>query len=125
MTKTEISAERMADIRREWATEDPEATAEQWERLREAAAESSISGSLRRAIHAGRRTVIQLAQDIGLDSQDLSEWMQGVRTLRSDVLKIFRRDVMFREVFENFIRPDEFVVHDRLPWCGLIVPHAS
>ena len=86
MTKTEISAEQMADIRRDWAAEDPDATAEQWERLREAAAEPSISGSLRRAIHAGRRTVIQLAQDIGLDSQDLSEWMQGVRTLRSDVL---------------------------------------
>ncbi len=86
MTKTEISAERITNIRREWDTEDPQATAEQWDRLREAAAETSISGSLRRAIHAGRRTVNQLAKDVGLDSQDLSEWMQGVRTLRSDVL---------------------------------------
>ena len=61
-TNTAISAERMADIRREWAAEDPEAAAEQWERLREAAADTSISGALRRAIHAGHRTVNQLAQ---------------------------------------------------------------
>ena len=86
MTKTELSAEKMADIRREWAAEDPDATAERWEQLHEAAAEPSISGSLRRAIHTGRRTVNQLAQEVGLDSQDLSEWLQGIRTLRSDVL---------------------------------------
>ena len=85
-TKIEISAERMADIRREWAAEDPEGTAEQWERLREAAAEASISGSLRRAIHSGGRTLNQLAKDVGIDSRQLSEWMQGERTLRSDIL---------------------------------------
>ena len=85
-TKTEISAERMADIRREWAAEDPDAAAAQWERLQEASAEMSISGSLRRAIHSGRRTVNQLADDVGIDARQLSEWMQGVRTLRSDVL---------------------------------------
>ena len=85
-TKTEISAERMADIRREWAAEDPAAAAEQWERLQDAAADTSISGALRRAIHTGSRTVNQLAQDVGIDSGHLSEWMQGERTLRSDVL---------------------------------------
>lgn len=87
MTKTtQISEERMADIRREWAAEDPAAAAAQWERLREAKSENSLSGALRRAVHAGHRTVNQLAQDVGIDSWHLSEWLEGERTLRSDVL---------------------------------------
>ena len=41
------------------------------------------------------------------------------------VVKVFGHDVMFRQVFEDFIGPDEFIVHHRLPWFDPIVPRAS
>ncbi len=81
-----IPAERMDEIRRSWAQDDAGAAAVQFERLEEAASEPSISGQLRRAIHASGRPVSQIARAVGLESRELGEWLEGERTLRSDIL---------------------------------------
>ncbi len=81
-----ISPERMDEIRGSWEHDDPNAAAEQFERLQEAAAEPSISGQLRRAIHASGRAVSHLARSVGIEPRHLSEWLQGQRNLRSDIL---------------------------------------
>ena len=85
-TNAVISPERMDEIRRSWEHNDPNAAAEQFERLQEAAAEPSTSGQLRRAIHASGRAVNHLARSVGIEPRHLSEWLQGQRNLRSDIL---------------------------------------
>lgn len=54
--------------------------------MREAAEENTFSGELRRAIHAGDRDLISLAEVVGTTPIHLSEFLAGDRTLRSDVL---------------------------------------
>jgi hypothetical protein len=56
------------------------------QRLREAAGESTFSGELRRAIHRGDRDLIDLAKLAGITPIQLSEFLTGERTLRSDVI---------------------------------------
>ena len=53
--------------------------------MREAAEENTFSGELRRAIHTGERDLIGLAQIAGITPIQLSEFLTGERTLRSDV----------------------------------------
>ena len=67
------------------AAEVPEAT-QRGERLREAAAENTVSGHLRRAIHQSRRRLDEIARDAGISVESLCDWLSGDRTLRSDVL---------------------------------------
>jgi hypothetical protein len=55
-------------------------------RLDEAAAENSLSGHLRRAIHRSGRPLKKIAADVGLDVFVLCDFLEGTRTLRSDVL---------------------------------------
>jgi hypothetical protein len=53
---------------------------------REAAAEPTLSGELRRAIHGSRQPLATLAEQAGLAPSALDEFLTGERTLRSDVL---------------------------------------
>jgi len=59
---------------------------ERGQRLDEAASEDSLSGHLRRAIHRGGRPLKKLAAEVGLDVYLLCDFLEGTRTLRSDVL---------------------------------------
>jgi hypothetical protein len=54
--------------------------------LEEAAAENSLSGHLRRAIHRSGRPLKKIAAEVGLDVFVLCDFLEGTRTLRSDVL---------------------------------------
>jgi hypothetical protein len=63
----------------------PEAT-QRAERLREAAAENTVSGRVRRAVHQSRRPLDAIARDAGIPAETLCDWLAGERTLRSDVL---------------------------------------
>jgi hypothetical protein len=56
------------------------------ERLREAAAETTVCGHLRRAIHQSRRPLDAIAADAGIPVELLCDWLAGDRTLRSDAL---------------------------------------
>jgi hypothetical protein len=57
------------------------------DRLRvEAAQEPTLSGELRRAVHASPLPLPTLAARAGLSPQTLDEFLTGERTLRSDVL---------------------------------------
>lgn len=67
------------------AAELPEAT-ERAERLREAAAENTVSGHVRRAVHGSRRPLETIARDADISADLLCDWLAGDRTLRSDVL---------------------------------------
>ena len=67
------------------AAELPEAT-QRGGRLREAAAENTVSGHLRRAIHKSQRRLDGIARDAGISVEALCDWLSGDRTLRSDVL---------------------------------------
>ena len=67
------------------AAELPEAI-ERGDRLREAAAENTVCGHLRRAIHQSRRQLDSIAGEAGIDVELLCDWLAGDRTLRSDVL---------------------------------------
>lgn len=56
-------------------------------RMQEAKQENSICGELRRAIHRSGRLVREIATEAGIPSQQLVEFLEGARTLRSDVLE--------------------------------------
>ena len=87
-TAKTISPEKMADIRASWPKIEAELP-EQMERLsrmNEAAAESSLTGQLRQAVHQSGQQVPQIAVVAGIDPETLCDWLEGLRTLRSDVL---------------------------------------
>ena len=56
------------------------------ERLHEAQQEPSLSGQLRYAIHHSGRLITQIAAEAGITIQQLSDFLAGDRTLRSDIL---------------------------------------
>jgi hypothetical protein len=59
---------------------------ERSQRLDEAAAENSLTGHLRRAIHRSGRPLKKIAAEVGLDVFLLCDFLEGTATLRSDVL---------------------------------------
>ncbi len=77
--------ERLRADREAIAAELPEA-AERAERLREAAAENTVSGRLRWAVHQSRRPLDSIAHDAGIGVELLCDWLAADRNLRSDVL---------------------------------------
>ena len=84
----QASPELLEQLRRDRALiadELPELS-ERHERMTEAKAEDTFSGHLRRAIHRSGRLVRDVASDVGVSSQILCEFLEGTRTLRSDVL---------------------------------------
>ena len=56
------------------------------ERIHEAKQEPSFCGQLRQAIHSSGRLITHLAAEAGITTQQLSDFLAGDRTLRSDVL---------------------------------------
>jgi len=88
MSQDHISPELNEQLRRDRAKiadELPELT-ERHDRMMEAQAEDTFSGHLRRAVHHSGRLVREIAADAGIPSQTLCEFLEGTRTLRSDVL---------------------------------------
>jgi hypothetical protein len=53
---------------------------------KEASEESTLSGELRKAVHASPLSLTDIAHQAGLSSLALDEFLTGERTLRSDVL---------------------------------------
>src|SRR5207237_7007333 len=83
-----IPAELLEQLRRDRekiGAELPELK-ERGQRLEEAAAENSLSGHLRRAIHRSGRPLKKIAAEAGLDVFVLCDFLEGTRTLRSDVI---------------------------------------
>jgi transcriptional regulator with XRE-family HTH domain len=84
----EPSTELLGQLRRERtliAEELPE-LGQRHDRMVEAQGEDTFSGHLRRALHRSGRLVRDLAAEAGVSSQVLCEFLEGTRTLRSDVL---------------------------------------
>src|SRR5207248_10470562 len=77
--------EQLGRDREKIATELPELI-ERGRLLDEAAAENTLSGHLRRAIHRSGRPLKKIATEVGLDVFALCDFLEGTRTLRSDVL---------------------------------------
>src|SRR5262245_57213459 len=77
--------ERLRRDREKIANELPELL-ERGRRLQEAAAEKSLTGHLRGAIHRSGRPLKIIAAEVGLDVFVLCDFLEGTRTLRSDVL---------------------------------------
>ena len=87
-TPKQIPPELLEQLRRDRekiAAELPELK-ERAQRLDEAAAENSLSGHLRRAIHRSGRPLKKIAAEVGLDLFVLCDFLEGTRTLRSDVI---------------------------------------
>ena len=55
-------------------------------RMREGAAEPTLSGSLRRAVHRSRRPLTDIAHQAGISTAALCGFLEGEHTLQSDVL---------------------------------------
>ena len=88
MSPDRISPELIEQLRRDRALiadELPE-LAGRHARMAEAQAEDTFSGHLRRAIHGSGRLLRDIAADAGVPSDVLAEFLEGTRTLRSDVM---------------------------------------
>lgn len=77
--------ERWERARQETEAELPELL-EQGRRMREASAEDTLSGALRRAIHQSARELADIAATAGITTLELNDFLTGERTLPSDVL---------------------------------------
>src|SRR5437667_9798669 len=73
---------------------------ERGQRLDEAASENSLSGHLRKAIHRSGRPLKKIAAEVGLDVFVLCDFLEGMRTLRSDVLDRLAQAVAARILVE-------------------------
>ena len=88
MSTTGIPQELLLQMdrdRRRIAEELPERTVRD-ARMQEAAAEETLCGYLRRAIHRSRRPLRDIACDAGIGPLVLVAFLDGERTLRADVL---------------------------------------
>lgn len=77
--------EELRNDRDKIAAELPELL-ERGKRMEEAAAENSLSGRLRSAIHRSGSPLKNIAAEAGLEAFVLCDFLEGTRTLRSDVL---------------------------------------
>jgi hypothetical protein len=55
-------------------------------RMSQAAAEDTLSGHLRRAVHASPRPIRDIARHAGIQSDTLCDFLEGTQALPSDVL---------------------------------------
>jgi len=76
---------RVQQLREQIAAELPDMIARDHLR-REARQEATLSGDLRRAVHASPMSLTAIARQAGIDPIALDEFLTGERTLRSDVL---------------------------------------
>ena len=91
--------EQLRRDREKIASELPELI-ERGRLLDEAAAENSLCGHLRRAIHRSGRPLKKIAAEVGLDVFVLCDFLEGTRTLRSDVLDRLAQAVVAAIQFE-------------------------
>lgn len=82
---TQGEQERVRRHREEIAEELPEMAARDQMR-HEARQEATLSGQLRRAVHASELSLSAIAAGAGITPLQLDEFLTGERTLRSDVL---------------------------------------
>ncbi len=89
MNEKTISRELREQIRRDRQAIEAELPEleERHTRMVEAKQEETFSGQLRRVIHGSGRLVREIAAEAGIPSQHLAEFLEGTRTLRSDVLE--------------------------------------
>jgi len=88
MSTTEIPHELLSQMirdRQRIAEELPDLAVRD-ARMQEAAAEDTLCGHLRRAVHRSRRPLRDIAQEAGIAPTVLCDFLEGERTLRSDVL---------------------------------------
>jgi hypothetical protein len=85
---TQLTASQLKQLRKDRASIAKElpALAAKHERLCEAAKEPTHSGALRRAVHASKILLDDLAQRAGTDLDTLDAFMTGENTLTSDVI---------------------------------------
>jgi hypothetical protein len=82
---TPAEKERLAAYRQQIAQELPELTARDQMR-KDAGEESTLSGDLRRAVHASELSLAEIAVRVGVTPVVLDDFLTGERTLRSDVI---------------------------------------
>lgn len=95
MTDPRLSPELLLQIRRDQqavVAELPELEARD-ARMLEAAADDSLCGNLRKAVHASSRPLRDVAYDCGIETELLCDFLEGTRTLPSDVLDRLTRAV--------------------------------
>lgn len=88
MTDPRIPAELLSQLKRDRKLIDqelPELT-QRDTRMLEAAAEETLCGHLRRAVHQSDRPLREIAREAGISTAVLCDFLEGERTLRSDVL---------------------------------------
>ena len=82
---TQEEQDRLKQYREQIASELPDLIVR--DRMRkEAQEESTLSGELRRAIHASPLPFTAIAEQTGITALALDEFLTGERTLRSDVI---------------------------------------
>ena len=88
MNARNISEELLAKMERErkLVEEGLPELADRDARMCEAAGEDTLSGHVRRAIHHSRRPLRDIGREAGISMTLLCDFLEGVRTLRSDVL---------------------------------------
>jgi len=88
MTNREIPEELRSQLKRdrELIEQELPELAERDARMKEAAAEETLCGTVRRAIHQSRRPLRDIASEAGISTTVLCDFLEGERTLRSDVL---------------------------------------
>jgi len=88
MSEGHIPGELLSQIQRDREAIEQELPelAERDARMCEAAAEDTLCGHLRQAIHHSRRPLGDIARDAGISTAVLCVFLEGERTLRSDVL---------------------------------------
>src|SRR5438876_5807323 len=77
--------DRLRRQREQIASELPD-LAERDRMRKEAREEATLSGELRRAVHASPLSLSAIAERVGISPPVLDEFLTGERTLRSDVL---------------------------------------
>ena len=82
---TEAEKNRLQQYREQIAEELPDLEARDQMR-KDAREEATLSGELRRAVHASGLSLAELAARIGITPIMLDDFLTGERTLRSDVL---------------------------------------
>jgi hypothetical protein len=92
--------ERWERAKQETRSELPELL-ELGRRMREASSEDTLSGHLRRAIHRSRRELTEIAATAGITTLELTEFLSGDRTLRSDVLDRLAAAVDFSQTLSQ------------------------
>ena len=87
MNPSNTFAELLLQVRQDRDTIEREldSLALQNERLHAAAAADTLSGHLRRAIHAGRRSLAAIAQEAGIEVGELTGFLEGEHGLSSEV----------------------------------------